>query len=577
MASEVNIVISATDKASGVLKGIGNVLEGLAKTAAGIAIASGVAFVALGKQALDATAEYERMSLTMESLVARELRAKDATLSMADALALAGEESKRLLGWIQDVAIKSPFDMASVQVAYRQALTYGFASDQAQKLTQNMVDFAAANGLTAEAMNTVSYALGQINNNDKVLMLDLRQLMQVGVPVLDILKEMGMSFEDVSDGAVKSADFIAKFNEVMERDFGGAAARQTKSWTGLINTLGDLKKLALRELFAGIFDELQPLVAKFAEWLQGDGLTVLKGWSDALGEMTRNLLGFFSSLSGRSFEGLANMAGDFWVNFSADLLQKVREIDWSGLSIALADKIDQIDWNLLGQKLGAGLRNVLALVSDIMTEIDWGALFSSAANAATEFFIGTLGLTMQELRRIVSNTMVGIRNDIVAAFGNMVVTIVSTVSGLIAILMAVGRSAGLTLMTNLANGIRAGLSSVLSVISQMVKAITGALSKIKIPLTGTTTSSSSGTGGTTKKKNLPEGADGGIMRGPKTGYPAILHGTEAVIPLDKAGGFGGVTVNVNISSFMSLADQAAAEMKLVPIIERAIRSARGVV
>lgn len=34
-------------------------------------------------------------------------------------------------------------------------------------------------------------------------------------------------------------------------------------------------------------------------------------------------------------------------------------------------------------------------------------------------------------------------------------------------------------------------------------------------------------------------AEGGIVSGPHTGYPVTLHGTEAVIPLDKGGGGGG--------------------------------------
>jgi hypothetical protein len=38
-------------------------------------------------------------------------------------------------------------------------------------------------------------------------------------------------------------------------------------------------------------------------------------------------------------------------------------------------------------------------------------------------------------------------------------------------------------------------------------------------------------------------ANGGIATGPKTGYPALLHGTEAVIPLD-----GGKKVPIDISS-----------------------------
>jgi hypothetical protein len=46
---------------------------------------------------------------------------------------------------------------------------------------------------------------------------------------------------------------------------------------------------------------------------------------------------------------------------------------------------------------------------------------------------------------------------------------------------------------------------------------------------------------------------GGIATGPKTGYPAILHGTEAVIPLE-----GGKKVPIDISSISTAATMASA-------------------
>jgi hypothetical protein len=48
-------------------------------------------------------------------------------------------------------------------------------------------------------------------------------------------------------------------------------------------------------------------------------------------------------------------------------------------------------------------------------------------------------------------------------------------------------------------------------------------------------------------------AKGGIATGPKTGYPALLHGTEAVIPLE-----GGKKVPIDISSISTAATMASA-------------------
>ena len=122
MASKVLIDIIANDKASGVTSGITSSLGKLGAALAAIATAGAVAFIALGKQALDATAEYEKLTLTMETLVARELKAADSTLTMADALGQATPRAQELLGWIEKLAIQSPFDMEGVAVAFRTAL-----------------------------------------------------------------------------------------------------------------------------------------------------------------------------------------------------------------------------------------------------------------------------------------------------------------------------------------------------------------------------------------------------------------------------------------------------------------------
>jgi len=80
--------------------------------------------------------------------------------------------------------------------------------------------------------------------------------------------------------------------------------------------------------------------------------------------------------------------------------------------------------------------------------------------------------------------------------------------------------------------------------------------------------------------NMPGFADGGIARGPESGHLAMLHGNEAVIPLQNGavpvslGRGGGVTVNLTINSAVSLATQEEAENVLTPFIIDGIRTAQ---
>lgn len=329
----------------------------------------GRAIVDLGKDALSATAEWESMGLSMQSLVARELRAADSTLTMSDALTKASGRTKELLDWIQKLAIQSPFDVKSVQSAFQTALAYGFTTEQAQKLTSTMIDFAAATGKDAGVMNQVSLALGQIRAKGKLAGQEILQLVNAGVPVNAILTEMGYTIDDVSRGIVKADDFIGAFTKTLDHDFGGAAARQTETWTGLLNSFGDIKKIGLRTLFDGVFKALQPVAVTFATWLQGPGMVILERMGRVLGNIVQG------------FVDIAQAVGRFQFFFS--------NLD-KGMSVAGALHRLFPDLNLDGavsKKFIDFLENIIPTVKEIIKFVDGiGESFDGVVKRAKFFF-----------------------------------------------------------------------------------------------------------------------------------------------------------------------------------------------
>lgn len=300
--SSLEIVVGLRDQASGPLGGLRRALGGIGQIAGGILGAQAIGGIinglrSMGTEALDAVASYERLTASMESLVARELRAADATLSMEEALAQAGPKAKDLVNWVEQLAIKSPFDQEGVATAMRTALAYGFTVENAQRLTKASIDFTAATGGTSQQMGQIALALGQMEAKGKLAGQEILQLTNAGVGVRGILDKMGFSLDDVSKGLVKSDEFFEAFVSTMEDDFGGAAERQSETWAGLVNTFGDLKKIGLRELFGGLFKAVQPVAATFAAWLQGDGLVKLKGWGESIGEFTGKVVNLFQAIA----------------------------------------------------------------------------------------------------------------------------------------------------------------------------------------------------------------------------------------------------------------------------------------
>lgn len=242
----------------------GTTLSGLFQSA----VSGGIDLLgSLSSQALEAVKAHESLTLALETLTARELLSTGQADSMAEALGRADGRAQELLKWIEQLAVQSPFATEDIANTFRLAQAYGFTSTEAQRLTQVLTDFTAGTGQAGYVGERLALALGQIQAKGKVSGQELNQLREAGLNVNAVLEDMGFTLGDVEKGYVKADQFIEAIVQTLERDFQGAAERQTESWAGLLSTLEDTKKIALREFFQGTFDAIQPLVAEFVKTL----------------------------------------------------------------------------------------------------------------------------------------------------------------------------------------------------------------------------------------------------------------------------------------------------------------------
>jgi len=292
---KILIIVEGRDNASGALHGVGGALSNIGQIAAGI-LAAGVfqrladGIINLGSQGLDAIANYERLGMTLQTLAARELLNTGQTADMGTALDMASLKGKELLGWVEKLAIKSPFTSAGVADAFRTAMAYGFTVDQSKRLTQAMIDFAAGSGASEDSMGRIALALGQIQAKGKLSGQEVLQLVNAGLPVTQILakafhKTTAEIMEMQKDGLLPAKDVIEAITQSLEHDFAGAAERQSTSWAGLMGTFKDLKQIGLREFFGGIAQAAQPFMIQLSEWIQGDGIVKLREWGTGLGNI----------------------------------------------------------------------------------------------------------------------------------------------------------------------------------------------------------------------------------------------------------------------------------------------------
>ena len=383
MAEEVTIKITAQDNFSGVLGNFGNIITGI-RSAISLAADAFRMFSDFALEGLDAIASYERLTATMETLVAKELLATGAASDMADALSQSGTKAEELLKWVQELAIRSPFSQEGVADAFRTALAYGFSADEAQRLTEAMIDFASGSGATEGVMNQIALALGQIEAKGKLAGQEVLQLVNAGLPVNDILASaFNTTTAEVVEmrekGLIPAQDAIEAIVSYLETNFAGAAERQAETWAGLMNTFGDIKEMGLREFFGGLYEALQPIAVELSNWLQGDGLEKLREWGEELGNFTAVVVDIAIKIK-ETFSGDT----DVWNLF----IQSFQDIDWSIISDNIIAGLDNVDWGAAGQKMAVKMRQAVNVALEQLGEVDWGPMFGKIFTSITDFLAG---------------------------------------------------------------------------------------------------------------------------------------------------------------------------------------------
>lgn len=181
-------------------------------------------------------------------------------------------------------------------------MAYGATSEEAQRLTQAMIDFASGSGATPEVMNQISLALGQIRAKGKLASEEVRQLVNAGLPVIPILaKSFGVTEQEISrmieKGLIPADQALEAITSTLEDDFAGAAERSATSMAGLSSTLLDLKKISLRNLFTGFFEAVQPFLSGFVEVLMSDSFQAsLKNVGTQVGVWTKKAFDLATTL-----------------------------------------------------------------------------------------------------------------------------------------------------------------------------------------------------------------------------------------------------------------------------------------
>lgn len=193
MNKELKVVITAEDRASGTLRNLENNLKGAsdgfgsttiatqgfgsaitkANVIAGLAV-QGLSALAnqilnVGNAALQSTAEFEQFRLSFDVM----LKSKEKGAKMMKDLATFAEET--------------PFELEQVTEMSKRLLAFGFSAEEVIPVMKRFGDMAAVTG--KEKLPQLIRAFGQARNTGKLMLEEVNQFTDAGVPLLQTLTD----------------------------------------------------------------------------------------------------------------------------------------------------------------------------------------------------------------------------------------------------------------------------------------------------------------------------------------------------------------------------------------------------
>jgi len=596
--SRVGIIIEAQDRASSALKNISSSLEVMqnrvekqASASRDFALAIGAAGAAVGGfgvMALRAAGDMEQTQVAFETMLG------------------SAENAGRFIEDLIKFAKSTPFELRGLETASKQLLAYGFEQDAIIPNLRALGDIASGVGM--DKLPNLIMAFGQVKAATRLTGMELRQFTEAGVPLLGMLSEqMGKSVAEIQDMVSAGAVGFPEVEKAMKSlsgeggRFENLMAKQSKTLGGMVSNLRDSWDIFLRNEGAKILDWAKNLT-EAAIYFVGNVLPVWIERIGALGEFLDKHQSVLYIVSGAIVGALIPAIWAAVAAFSAWLIVLAPFLIGGAIIGGLVAGIVWIvqNWEMLKEKAFEIWSAIGDFVIGVITKIvgtvsGWLETLKSAWEVVLtflyEFASNLLGLLVgswlvildtffpqwqSKLQMLidffvtiftwVKDFFVGLWTGIIDFFSTVINQFVEVATPVFTAFAEYWKgvwSVIKDIFTSVWGSIKDVFQGITDFIIDNVDRAVSAIEKIIRPLR----EAAELVGGVFSSigKNVSSGfssvvdrgrgvlglAEGGIVTKPTFAMIGEGGEPEAVIPLSKMGGMGGITVNINGGNYLS--------------------------
>lgn len=215
------------------------------------------------------------------------------------------EKAAEVVDELKDIAASTPFEMPELAETTQLLMNYGFTADDALDKMQMLGDISQG---SAEKMNRIATAYGQMSSAGKVSLEDVKQMIEAGFnPLQEISESTGESMESLYNRISAGTISVDEITASMQRSTseGGryfqSMEKQSLTFSGQMSTLKDNVQGLLGNVTSGIFEKLaQDVLPKINEVLTTVNTAFeeggFQGVLDAIGEMSPALDGVITKI-----------------------------------------------------------------------------------------------------------------------------------------------------------------------------------------------------------------------------------------------------------------------------------------